>query len=284
MKKALGKGLDALIPKVEKAEKEASLVEVDIERILPGTAQPRTGFDENALKELAQSIKEKGIIQPVVLSRAGDGTFRIIAGERRWRAAKLAGLEKIPAIVKDVSPAEAVEIALIENIQREDLDPVETASAFERLLKEFNITQEELSQRVGKDRATIANYLRILKLPEEIKTYLKDGSLTMGHAKAIVSIDDSQKQKEVAQIVIKKSLSVRQTEELAKRLGKPLLKKQKEKFPEIAELEDRLTSELGAKVRISHKDKGGRLEIFYNSLDELDGILQRIFKKSFPDS
>jgi len=284
VKKALGKGLDALIPKVEKAEKEASLIEVPIERILPGIAQPRTGFDDKALKELAQSIKEKGIIQPVVLSRAGDGTFRIIAGERRWRAAKLAGLEKIPAIVKDVSPAEAVEIALIENIQREDLDPVETASAFERLLKEFNITQEELSQRVGKDRATIANYLRILKLPEEIKTYLKDGLLTMGHAKAIVSIDDPQKQKEVAQIVIKKSLSVRQTEELAKRLEKPLLKKHQEKLPEIAQLEDRLTSELGAKVKISHKGRGGRLEIFYNSLDELDGILQRIFKKSFPDS
>ncbi len=284
MKKALGKGLDALIPNFENPEKEASLIEVEIERILPGIAQPRTGFDEKALKELAQSIKEKGIIQPVILSRTGDGTFRIIAGERRWRAAKIAGLEKIPAIVKDVSPAEAVEIALIENLQREDLDPVETASAFERLLNEFNITQEELSQRVGKDRATIANYLRILKLPDEIKIYLKDGSLTMGHAKAIVSIDDSQKQKEVAQIVLKKSLSVRQTEELIKRFAKPFLKRQKEKIPEIAELEDRLTSELGAKVKISHKGKSGRLEIFYNSLDELDGILQRIFKKSFPDS
>jgi len=168
MKKALGKGLDALIPK-----KEDTLIEIEIERILPGTSQPRTGFNEGSLKELAQSIKEKGIIQPIVVSRVGDGTFRIIAGERRWKAAKIAGLEKIPAVIKDVSPREAVEIALIENIQREDLDPVETASAFERLLREFDITQEELSKRVGKDRATIANYLRILKLPEEAREYLK---------------------------------------------------------------------------------------------------------------
>ncbi len=273
MKKALGKGLDALIPK-----KEDSLIEVELERILPGDVQPRTGFDENSLKELAQSIKEKGIIQPIVLSRVGDGTFRIIAGERRWRAAKLAGLERIPAIVKDVSPAEAVEIALIENIQREDLDPVETAMAFERLLKEFKLTQEDLSQRVGKDRATIANYLRVLRLPEEIKSLLKNGSITMGHAKAILSIEDIEKQKEVSELVIKKALSVRQTEELVKRIEKRVMPKNKEKAPEITELESRLTSVLGTKVRIHHKGKKGRLEISYNSLDELDGILHRILK------
>lgn len=284
MKKALGKGLDALIPGIEKAEKENLFVEIEIERILPGITQPRTGIDEGSLKELAQSIKEKGIIQPIVVSRVGDGSFRIIAGERRWRAAKIAGLQKIPAIIKDVSPAEAVEIALIENIQREDLDPVETAMAFHRLLKEFHLTQEELSQRVGKDRATIANYIRILKLPEEIQNCLKEGSLTIGHAKAILSIDDAEKQKEVSQIVIKKSLSVRQTEELVKRLAKSQTKKHKEKIPEIVELEDRLTSELGSKVRISHRGKKGKLEIFYNSLDELDGIIQRFFKKSFLDS
>ncbi|HQA03720.1 MAG TPA: ParB/RepB/Spo0J family partition protein [Thermodesulfovibrio thiophilus] len=279
MKKALGKGLDALIPK-----KEDTLIEIEIERILPGTSQPRTGFNEGSLKELAQSIKEKGIIQPIVVSRVGDGTFRIIAGERRWKAAKIAGLEKIPAVIKDVSPREAVEIALIENIQREDLDPVETASAFERLLREFDITQEELSKRVGKDRATIANYLRILKLPEEAREYLKNGSLTVGHAKAILSIEDPQKQLEAAKVVIKKSLSVRQTEELVKRMSKPQAVKANTEIPEIKDLEDKLISELGAKVKILHKGKKGKLEIFYNSLDELDGILQRIFKKSFLDS
>ncbi|HOA83643.1 MAG TPA: ParB/RepB/Spo0J family partition protein [Thermodesulfovibrio thiophilus] len=279
MKKALGKGLDALIPK-----KEDTLIEIEIERILPGTSQPRTGFNEGSLKELAQSIKEKGIIQPIVVSRVGDGTFRIIAGERRWKAAKIAGLEKIPAVIKDVSPREAVEIALIENIQREDLDPVETASAFERLLREFDITQEELSKRVGKDRATIANYLRILKLPEEAREYLKNGSLTVGHAKAILSIENPQRQLEVAKVVIKKSLSVRQTEELVKRMNKPQAVKANTEIPEIKDLEDKLISELGAKVKILHKGKKGKLEIFYNSLDELDGILQRIFKKSFLDS
>ncbi|HHW20845.1 ParB/RepB/Spo0J family partition protein [Thermodesulfovibrio thiophilus] len=279
MKKALGKGLDALIPK-----KEDTLIEIGIERILPGTSQPRTGFNEGSLKELAQSIKEKGIIQPIVVSRVGDGTFRIIAGERRWKAAKIAGLEKIPAVIKDVSPREAVEIALIENIQREDLDPVETASAFERLLREFDITQEELSKRVGKDRATIANYLRILKLPEEAREYLKNGSLTVGHAKAILSIENPQRQLEVAKVVIKKSLSVRQTEELVKRMSKPQAVKANTEIPEIKDLEDKLISELGAKVKIFHKGKKGKLEIFYNSLDELDGILQRIFKKSFLDS
>lgn len=277
MKKALGKGLDALIPK-----KEETLLEIEIERIIPGEAQPRTDFNEEALKELAQSIRQKGIIQPIVVSRVGDGTFRIIAGERRWRAAKIAGVEKIPAVIKDVSPAEAVEIALIENIQREDLDPVETASAFEKLLKEFNITQEELSKRVGKDRATIANYLRILRLPDEVRQYLKNGTITMGHAKAILSVEDSQKQIEIANMVVKKSLSVRQTEELVKKLDKQ--KPIKKIIPEIIDLEDKLTSELGYKVKILHKGKKGKLQIFYNSLDELDGILQRIFRKSFLDS
>jgi ParB family chromosome partitioning protein len=277
MKKALGKGLESLIPK-----KEEILQEIEIERIIPGVSQPRTDFNEETLKELAQSIKEKGIIQPIVVSRVGDGTFRIIAGERRWRASKIAGLEKIPAVIKDVSPIEAVEIALIENIQREDLDPVETATAFDKLIREFNLTQEELSTRVGKDRATIANYLRILKLPDEVKHYLKQGTITMGHAKAILSIEDPQKQIEIANMVAKKSLSVRQTEELVKKTDKPKLLK--EKLAEIEELEDRLTSELGSKVKILHKGKKGKLEIFYNSLDELDGILQRIFKKSFLDS
>ncbi|ODA44200.1 Chromosome (plasmid) partitioning protein ParB [Thermodesulfovibrio sp. N1] len=277
MKKALGKGLESLIPK-----KEEILQEIEIERIIPGTSQPRTDFNEEALKELAQSIKEKGIIQPIVVSRVGDGTFRIIAGERRWRASKIAGLERIPAVIKDVSPVEAVEIALIENIQREDLDPVETASAFDKLIREFNLTQEELSTRVGKDRATIANYLRILKLPDEVKHYLKQGTITMGHAKAILSIEDTQRQIEIANIVARKSLSVRQTEELVKKTDKP--KRLKEKLAEIEELEERLTSELGSKVKILHKGKKGKLEIFYNSLDELDGILQRIFKKSFLDS
>lgn len=279
MKKALGKGLEALIPKVEGDEKVSSLIEIEIERILPGIAQPRKDFDEQALKELAQSIREKGIIQPIVVSRTGDGTFRIIAGERRWRAAKLAGLDRIPAIVKDVSPAEAVEIALIENIQREDLDPIETATAFERLLNEFKLTQEELSQRVGKDRSTIANFLRILKLPEDIKNQIREGQITVGHAKAILSLENVDKQRELANLIIKKSLSVRQTEELVNKITSTVHKKSKEVLPEIVELEDKLISELGTKVKIYHKGRKGKVEIYYNSLDQLEGILERIMKK-----
>lgn len=278
MKKALGKGLDALIPK-----KEETLMEIDIERIIPNESQPRKDFPEESLKELAQSIKQKGVLQPIVVSRVGDGTFRIVAGERRWRAARIAGLEKIPAIIKDIKDEEAAEIALIENIQREDLDPVEIALCLEKLLRDFNITQEELSKRIGKDRATIANYLRILRLPDKIKEYLRQGILTMGHAKAIASVEDSQKQIEIAEEVIKRSLSVRQTEQIVRNLGR-VKKKIDEKIPEIKELEDSLSSELGTKVKIYHKGKKGRLEIFYSSLDELDGILQRIFKKSYLDS
>jgi len=279
MKKALGKGLEALIPK-----REDALLEIEIERIIPGKHQPRTDFDENSLRELAQSIRQRGVIQPIVVSRVGDGSFKIIAGERRWKAAKIAGLEKIPAIIKDVSPAEEVEIALIENIQREDLDPVETALAFETLLNEFSITQEELSKRVGKDRATVSNYLRILKLPDKVKDYIKKGLITMGHAKAILSIDEPEKQIEIAQQIIKRSLSVRQTEKLVRNLNRLKIRKSEKEIPEIKELEQRLISELGAKVKIYHRGKKGRLEIYYNSLDELDGILQRILKKSFPDS
>ncbi|MCS7202919.1 MAG: ParB/RepB/Spo0J family partition protein [Thermodesulfovibrio sp.] len=278
MKKALGKGLEALIP-----QKEETFIEIDIERIIPNDMQPRKDFPEESLRELAQSIKEKGVLQPIVVSRVGDGTFRIVVGERRWRAAKIAGFEKIPAIIKDVSAEEAAELALIENIQREDLDPVEIALCFEKLINDFNLTQEELSKRVGKDRATIANYLRILKLPDKIKEYLRQGVLTMGHAKAIASVKDAEKQIEIADYVITKALSVRQTEEFVRGIYKRK-KKVVEVTPEIRELEETLSTELGTKVKIHHKGKKGKLEIFYSCLDELDGILQRIFRKSFLDS
>ncbi|MEN2986169.1 MAG: ParB/RepB/Spo0J family partition protein [Thermodesulfovibrionaceae bacterium] len=278
MKKALGKGLEALIPK-----KEETFIEIDIERIIPNDMQPRKDFPEESLRELAQSIKEKGVLQPIVVSRVGDGTFRIVVGERRWRAAKIAGVEKIPAIIKDVSAEEAAELALIENIQREDLDPVEIALCFEKLINDFNLTQQELSKRVGKDRATIANYLRILKLPDKIKEYLRQGVLTMGHAKAIASVEDAEKQIEIADYVITKALSVRQTEEFVRGIYRRK-KKVVEMTPEIRELEETLSTELGTKVKIHHKGKKGKLEIFYSSLDELDGILQRIFRKSFLDS
>jgi ParB family chromosome partitioning protein len=274
MKAALGKGLESLLP-----EKGEDIIRIEIEKIVPNKHQPRKIFKDAALKELSASIKEKGVLQPVIVSRNGDGTFSLIAGERRWRAAAIAGLKKIPALIKNVSSQDAVEIALIENIQREELNAVETAEAFNRLLKEFSLTQEDLSQRVGKERATVANYLRILKLPDEIKALLNEDKISLGHAKALLSLEVKQKQMEAVKEIVKKGLSVREAEALCKRLSQPKQSvKKKEKMPEVADLEHKLTSSLGTKVRLHHKDKRGKIEIEYYSLDELDRLLEILLK------
>lgn len=278
MKTALGRGLESLIPSPEAGALSRG-DEIEVGKIRPNEHQPRKIFKDEALKELSASIKEKGVLQPVIVSRVGDGTFRLIAGERRWRAATLAGLKKIPALIKDVSPQDAIEIALIENIQREELNPIETADAFQSLLKEFQMTQEDLSQRVGKDRATISNYLRILKLPEEIKAFINNSSISMGHAKALLALEGKQKQITVAKDVVKRGLSVRETEALCKKLSSPApLKKKKVKMPEVADLEDKLIKSLGTKVRLHHKNKGGKIEIEYYSLEQLDGLLEILLK------
>lgn len=270
MKMALGKGLESLLP-----DRSEDTADIDITRIIPGNQQPRKRFDEAPLAELAASIKEKGVLQPILVRRAGDGTFRLIAGERRWRASVLAGLKKIPARIREVlSEADALELALIENIQRENLNPLEMADAFHRLMKDYNLTQEEVSQKVGKDRATVANYLRLLKLPDELKGLMNDGALSMGHAKAILSIEGRALQIEAARRLMHSGLSVRETETLAKNIGKESKKtKSHKKDPQIEALEERLRSSLGTKVRIFHKGKKGKIEIEYYSLDELDRLL-----------
>ncbi|MBI4824367.1 MAG: ParB/RepB/Spo0J family partition protein [Nitrospirae bacterium] len=270
MKMALGKGLDALIPKSKE-----EIVLLDIERILPGKEQPRRIFREETLKELALSIKEKGVLQPVIVSRTGDGSFGIIAGERRLRASRLAGIKKIPAMIRDTTPEDSLEVALIENIQREDLGPIETAQAFQKLMKDFNLTQEQLSEKVGKERATVANYLRLLKLPEEVKALINDDKLSMGHARAILSLDERQTQINAAKTILKKGLSVREAEVLIKRLSsdrKPF-RKTAPRDPQISSLEEKLIRSLGTKVRLRHKGKRGSIEIEYYSLDELDRLL-----------
>jgi ParB family chromosome partitioning protein len=277
MKTALGKGLDALLP-----NRGSEVIEIEIGKVFPNENQPRKVFKDATLKELAVSIKEKGVLQPVIVSRVGDGTFRLIAGERRWRASSLAGLKKIPALVKDVSSQDAIEIALIENIQREELNPIETANAFQSLMKDFKLTQEALSERVGKDRATVANYLRILKLPDEIKALVNDGSLTIGHAKALLSLEDKHKQIAAAKKIVREGLSVRAAESLCNNLTGPSqfpasVKKEIRKLPEVADLEDRLIQALGTKVSIRHKGKKGCIEIEYYSLDELDRLLELFF-------
>jgi ParB family chromosome partitioning protein len=250
--------------------------EVSVDRILPNEHQPRRTFDEAALSELADSIRENGLLQPPVVRKADDGTYRLIAGERRWRASRSAGLEKIPVIVREAAGPEILELALIENIQREDLNPVETAEAFQRLIKDFHLTQEELSRKVGKDRATVANYVRILGLVPEVKGWIADGLLSLGHGKALMALsDEPRRQIQVAREVITRGLNVRETEALVRRKPKQV-SPVKKKDAQISHLEDRMTRHLGAKVRLLHKSnkKGGRIEIAYSSLDELDRLLE----------
>jgi len=274
MKTALGKGLSALIPA---KEKKTGVNELDIDNIVPSENQPRRIFNDARLQELVASIKEHGVIQPVIVRKTVNNLYQLIAGERRWRAAKMAGLSTLPAIIKDAAPAEALELALIENIQREDLNPLETAESFHRLIQDFNLTQDDLSRKVGKDRATVSNYLRILKLPSDIRTWLAEGSLSIGHAKALLQIEDSTLQINAARKVIKSGLSVRETEALSKRLSVKISAHRKPtgKDPQIASLEDKLMHSLGTKVRLMHKGKkGGKIEIDYFSLEELDRLLE----------
>lgn len=238
--------------------------------------QPRKNFNEKGLKGLALSIKEQGIIQPLIV-QSKNGEFELIVGERRWRAAQIAGLDKIPVIIKDLSDSDALEVALIENIQREDLNPIEEASVYKRLIKDFNLTQETLSKKIGKDRSSIANYLRLLKLPQIIKEDLISGTLSMGHARAMLAIDSSKKLLEVRNSVVKKGLSVREIESLITKINnEKKISKKKTKDIFLIEIEERLQKTLGTRVRIKKSNKGGKIEIFYYSNEELSSIIEQI--------
>ena len=276
MKPALGKGLSALIPS-KGTSSPREILELGVKTIIPNEYQPRMVFNDSALNDLVSSVREKGVIQPVIVRKTAGNIYQLIAGERRWRAAQTVGLKTIPAIVKDVAPAESLELALIENIQREDLNPLETAEAFHRLIKDFDLTHDDLSKKVGKDRATVTNYLRILKLPLEIKKSIASGSLSIGHAKALLQVENQRLQKEIATRILRKGLSVRETESLCKKAasGKPSRSKAGNvKDPQIASLEEKLIHSLGTKVRLIHKsNKRGRIEIDYYSLEELDRLL-----------
>lgn len=269
-KSALGKGLGALIP-----EQGREVIEVEISRLVTGTEQPRRVFNDEKLKELAASIKEKGVIQPIVVKREGGGRFMLIAGERRYRASRIAGLTKIPAIVREAEAEDALEIALIENIQREDLNPLETALGFDKLIKRFDLKQEQVAAKVGKDRATVANYLRLLSLPEEIKRLIHEEKLTMGHAKAILSIEDREQQLEAARDIVRSGLSVRASESLSRK--KATASKGKSapvpRDPDVASLEQKLIKHLGTKVAVNSKGQKGSITIEYYSLEELERLL-----------
>jgi len=276
-RKALGRGLSALFPDTVIADTDKGFFYCPIESISPNPHQPRQNFSDSELIELADSIKEKGVIQPILVSRTKDG-FQLIAGERRWRAAQKAGLDKIPVLIRDVSPAETLELALIENIQRKDLNPIEESSAYQELVEKFHFTQEALSKRVGKDRSTIANFLRLLKLPAIIQQDLIDGRLTAGHARVLVAMEPLSVQLEIRDRIIKKSLSVRQTEDLVKKIV--TLKKPKSPKTEIDHYIDSLSKDLqkslGTKVIIRRKGKKGKIIIDFYSDEDLSRLIDHL--------
>ncbi len=276
---ALGKGLSALIP--DAPEPRSAALEVDVDSLSPSDFQPRGHMDDARLADLAQSIKSNGVIQPIVVHRAGD-RFQIIAGERRWRAARLAGLLRVPVIVRNVAPGSEralLEMALIENLQREDLNPIEEATAYRRLTEEFELTQEAIATAVGKDRASVANCLRLLKLPDEVRADVASGQLSMGHARALLALPTADEQRRAAREVIARNLSVRETESLAKTLGTPPASAPAQPKPSDVHTraaEEQLRLALGTRVRIVRKGKKGRIEIDFVSEDELIRIFEKL--------
>ncbi len=293
-KTGLGKGLDSLISKnvdaeqlnhglVPESRSGEPVVKVRISQVEPNREQARQNFDEDGLAELADSIRQYGIIQPLIVQNKGK-YYEIIAGERRWRAAKLAGIKEVPVIIRDISEQQRMEMSLIENIQREDLNPIEEARAYRQLLEEFNLKQDEVAQRVSKNRTTVANSLRLLKLSDDVQQMVIDGQLTGGHARCLVSVEDEDMQKRLAEQIVAQNLSVREAEQLVRSLQEQSGKKQKKttqtdgKMDAIyADLAEQMRRILGTKVEIRRKNESaGRIEIAYYSQEELDRILQMI--------
>ena len=293
-KRVLGRGLGALIPDkaaggkelgtrdvsaLLKAGKGSTVSNISVESIKANKYQPREEFDQEALKDLAASIKEKGFIQPVIV-RAKEGEYELIAGERRLRAARMLKLREIPAIIKDASDVDSLEISIIENIQREDLNPIDQAKAYKRLVDEFSMTQENVSDTIGKDRATVANMLRLLRLPQKIQSYVSRGTISMGHARAILGLGKESEQMRLCTKVIKNDLSVRDTERYAKKIGSPTKKKLGEKDPNLVSLEEQLRDLLGTKVKIIKAKKGGKIEIEFYSDKDLERVISFLKSKS----
>lgn len=288
-KRGLGRGLDALLgasteiaPDMANAAKplaEHELRDIPIDLIQRGKYQPRRDMDQEALEELAASIRAQGVMQPIVLRSVAGNRYEIIAGERRWRATQLAGLDKIPAILREVSDQAAMAMSLIENIQREDLNPIEEAMALQRLQQEFELTQQELADAVGKSRSTVTNLLRLMGLRDDVRRLLEHGDLEMGHARALLGLPEDE-QPPAAKTVVGKGLSVRQTEALVRQILAQKNKPPKNKHPldpNVRQLQDELSAKLGTRVQIQHTAKGkGKLVLPYSSLDELDGILKHI--------
>lgn len=288
-RKALGKGLSSLIPsgsRQEESPQDQRLKEVALEDIVPNPNQPRKLFAKEALDELASSIEEKGILQPLIVRHLGGGKYELIAGERRLRAAQQAGLTSVPVFIKEIKDDELLELALIENIQREDLNPIEEALAYRDLLSKFQYTQDELARRLGKDRSSIANALRLLKLPDEIRDYVIDGSLSMGHARALLAVEDKDQQIQIAKDIIENQLSVREIENLIKRLreeefeapsaAKKEFSTEKAFNTALSRAEKNLSDHLKTRVKIQGSSDQGKLTIFYHSKDQLNDLIDKL--------
>jgi ParB family chromosome partitioning protein len=278
-KKALGKGLGALLPssKVSLPTEPADVQRIRIENIVPNRYQPRHTFSKEDLAELAASIKESGVLQPIMVRRKGDGIYELIAGERRWRASKEAGLETIPVVIRNCSDQEALLLALVENLQREDLNPMETARAYSRMMNEFGLTQDAIAVKVGRDRSSIANFVRLIHLHPEVQELVEGGTLTTGHAKALLGLPSPEEQLRIGKLVAAGTLSVRETEKLVELnlVGK----KQQPKSPRSSpwtDLEARLQKRLGTKVTVHPHKQGGKVVIHYFSPDELDGVVEAL--------
>jgi ParB family chromosome partitioning protein len=279
---ALGRGLSALIPDTPAPAAEPSdrALEIDTDRLRPNRFQPRTQIDDARIEELARSIRGNGIIQPIVVRRSADG-YEIIAGERRWRAAQRAGLLKVPVVVRDVPDERLLAVALIENIQREDLNPIEEAVAYRRLSDEFHLTQEQIADSVGKDRSSIANYVRLLRLPQEVRANVASNAISMGHARALLALPDEAAQLRIARDIVAKHLSVRDVETIVKKqdgnTGKTEDGKNEQKTDvHTRAAEDKMRLALGTRVRINRRGKGGRIEIDFVNEDELQRLYERL--------
>ena len=278
--KGLGRGLDALLGGSAPEKSEEALAQIPVAQLRPGKYQPRTRMDEQSLAELADSIRARGLIQPIVVRPVDAGSYEILAGERRWRAARIAGLERVPAIVREVPDEAALGIGLIENIQREDLNPLEEATGLRRLIDEFNLTHEEVARAIGRSRAAVTNLLRLLELAPAVQAMLQDGKLDMGHARALLALSRAQ-QVAIAERVASKELSVRETERLVQQLaGAPRSRTVARLDADSRRLQEELSESLGAAVRLKTRRGGrGSIVIDYSSLDELQGLLSRLRRR-----
>jgi ParB family chromosome partitioning protein len=273
---ALGRGLSALIPDAPASSPGERALDVDSDLLRPNTLQPRTTMDDGKIEELARSIRSHGIIQPIVVRKV-EGGYEIVAGERRWRASQRAGLLKVPVVVRDIPEDQRLAVALIENIQRENLNPIEEAVAYRRLADDYQLTQDQIAEAVGKDRSSVANFLRLLRLPEEVRGHVSSGTLSMGHARAILGLPDAAAQELIARYIVSKGLSVRETEALVKKATTPPTEEAPPPPKDVHDraAEERLRFSLGTRVTITRRRKGGRIEVEFTSEDEL----QRLYEK-----